>query len=167
MPYYHDGASSNWHTYQNVQILNPYREVFTAIYVQNGTTQLTQNIMVEDNEIVGAFKTWEQYIGDEVVTEEDWEYLIFGADTNNPKPAGHGTSYDYYSRIDASRYLYQQNNTVYDHPEELFTWAGYVLDMIDATGSTLCKPDAEAIVEEMIPIYDQWYEDLEEAYNNG
>jgi hypothetical protein len=36
--------------------------------------------------------------------------------------------------------------------------------MIEATGSSFFKPDYYEMMETMIPIYDDWYVDLEEAY---
>jgi hypothetical protein len=166
MPYYHDGASSNWHTYSNVLILNPYRKVHTSIYVQNIIEQYTHNIHVEYNEIVAAYKDWETYSNDWEMDPIDQEYAIFGEDGNHPIPEHLQISFNrhkYYSRIDFDRDLSQSDNYNYDHPMEID--GTYVVEMIEATGSSFFKPDYYEMLEIMIPIYEQWYVDLEEAYN--
>ena len=168
MPYYHDGGSSNWHTYENVQILNPYRRVHAPHYVQNILEQLAKNIMVEDNEIVGAFKPWLVYDEGGDLTELQWEYKIFGPDGNRPIPDYvEGDEFRYYSRVDENRFLAQQDNHVYDNPIEL-DFLGYPMTIIDESGSDFAHPDSVTIVyDEIQPIYDEYYAELEEAYMNA
>ena len=168
MPYYHDGASSNWRTYSNVLILNPYRKVHTSIYVQNIIEQYTHNIHVEYNEIVAAYKDWETFDGGWDLDPIDQEYAIFGEDGNHPIPDYEQPNYGfrkYYSRIDFDRDLSQSDNYNYDHPLDIE--GTYVVEMIEATGSEFFKPDAYEMFETMAPIYDDWYTDLEEAYINS
>ena len=165
MPYYHDGASSNWHTYGNIEILNPLRiKPLAPIYVQNIEGQEAQNILVENNDIIGAYKDWDTYSNRLELSDLDWEYALFGEDTRryaNTEPWGH--LYEYYSRInDDSRYLSHEGNTLHDSPQD-FDLLGYTYMMMAETGSTLCPPDPDAIIYEMMqPIYDEYYAILEE-----
>jgi hypothetical protein len=95
----------------------------------------------------------------------DQEYAIFGEDGNHPIPEHLQISFNrhkYYSRIDFDRDLSQSDNYNYDHPMEID--GTYVVEMIEATGSSFFKPDYYEMMETMIPIYDDWYVDLEEAY---
>ena len=168
MPFYHDGGSSNWRTYENVQILNPYRSVLAPHYVQNIQDQLVMNIMVEGNEIVGAFKSWSVYDEGEDLTDMQWEYKIFGEDEYRQLPAHEQDGeFRYYSRVDENRFISQKNNYVYDDPSMLGD-VGYPMNIIDKSGSSFARPDADAIVyDEIQPIYDQYYEELEEAFRNA
>jgi hypothetical protein len=168
MPYYHDGGSSNWHTYSNVLVQDPYRKVHASIYVQNIIEQHVYNVLIEYNEIIAAYKDWETYSAGADMDPMDQEYAIFGEDGNRWIPEGERWDYggrSYHSRIDDSRYHIQRDNYNYDHPLEIADT--YEVEMIEATGSTLCKPTYQEMAEVMGPIYDQWYEDLEEAYKNS
>ena len=162
---YHDGASSNWHTYENIQILNPLRMAPLAPhYIQNIEGQEAQNILVANNDIIGAYKDWETYSNNLDLSELDWEYALFGEDTRrfcNLEPWGH--LYEYYSRInDDSRYLAHEGNVLHDSPED-FELLGYTYYVMAETGSSLCPPDPDVIIYEMMqPIYDEYYVILEE-----
>ena len=169
MPYYHDGGSSNWHTYSNVLVQDPYRKVLASIYVQNIIEQHVYNVLIENNEIIAAYKDWETYDGGWDLDPIQQEYAIFGEDGNRPIPEYEQPDYfghPYYSRIDVdNRYHTQRDNYNYDHPLDIADT--YVIEMIEATGSEFFKPSYEEMAEIMAPIYDQWYEDLEEAYKNS
>ena len=165
MPYYHDGGSSNWNTAANVLIHHPFRKYHAAIYLQNIPAQYAHNILVNDNEIVAALKDWYSFDNQIPLEYEEQEQKLFGADGNHRKPAGHGTKYPYYSRVDFDRDLAQENNIVYDHPLDIADT--YVFDMIAGTGCEMFPADPYEMVEVMSPVYDAWYEKLEEDYMNA
>ena len=69
--------------------------------------------------------------------------------------------------MDETRFLYQRGNNVYDNPIDL-DLLGYPMNIIDESGSSFEKADSMVIVyDEVQPIYDQYYEELEEAYMNA
>ena len=108
--------------------------------MQSITTQLAKNILVENNEIVGAFKPWPVYDDKGTLTEKEWEYKIFGADENRPHPDySAGGQFRYYSRVDESRFIAQRNNRVYDNPFEL-DLVGYPMTVIDESAPPLRIP---------------------------
>jgi hypothetical protein len=73
---YHDGASSNWYTHDNVVVHNPGRTCSARIYIQNGPfpgstlDQAAWHILCENNYIVGC-----QHLG-EVYAAGDWENAL-------------------------------------------------------------------------------------------
>jgi hypothetical protein len=162
MPYYHDGGSSNWSTCANVLVHDPFRKYHAAIYLQNIVSQYAHNIEVNDNEIVAALKDWHSFSNNIPLEYEEQEQKLFGSDGNHKKPTGHGTKYNYYSRVDFDRDLSQENNMVYDHPLDIAD--SYVFDMIAATGCEMFPADPYEMLESMTEVYDAWYEKLEEDY---
>ena len=123
MPYYHDGGSSNWHTYSNVLVQDPYRKVHASIYVQNIIEQHVYNVLIEYNEIIAAYKDWLTYEAGEALDPTVQEYAIFGEDGNRPIPDHLKYQYfghNYYSRIDDSRYHTQRDSQKHLRPVKLF-----------------------------------------------
>lgn len=157
MPYYHDGASSNWYTYYNVVLLTPGRSVYAPIYLQNVTGQLVHNILVRDNDIIGHLKPKEMYLAGEEWDPLALEYVLFGEDTGSPRPDAAEVGYQYYSRVSEERYNRQYNNMLHDDPVALLEEGSYVLDVINAAGSSFCRPDAEALLAALQPLYDAWW----------
>jgi hypothetical protein len=162
MPYYHDGASSNWHTHHNAQILYPHRGVHAPIYLQNILSQLAHNILVEDNDIVLPFgdsacyaagaDMWEmnpEYKSNKDFDQETLERKIFGPDWNRRMADGKCEH-----RVDASRDLYQKNTMLYDNPNEL---PANVISRSSMCGAPGEHPDMEAIIAEMQKVYDAYY----------
>ena len=165
MPLYHDGSSSNWHTYRNVELFTPYYTVYAGIYLQNIVTERVHNVLVENNEIIGTYKGYEDYSNRDDMDPKEFEYAFFGTDYNRPIPAElRVDEYTYYSRVDDTRNLVQRHNYLYDSPLDILSWAGHVAGMIDETGSTMQKPVSDDILEEIQPLYDEWWEEKEEEW---
>jgi hypothetical protein len=162
MPYYHDGASSNWHTHHNAQILYPGRGVHAAIYLQNILSQLAHNILVEKNDIVFPFgdhlpyaagaKDFSDHTKFKSNKEFDkWtlEMKVFGPDWNKRNEEGVPPS-----RVDPARDLVQKDTYLYDNPTEL---PADVIARCAETGAPGEGPDMEAIIAEMQAVYDAYY----------
>ena len=118
MPYYHDGASSNWHTYNNTLLLYPERRVTASFYLQDISVQLTHNILVENNDVVCPYgdhytyadhtKDWTDHTKFKCNKDFDAQTLeskLFGNNRYNPV----NEKGEYVTRVDVSRYLYQRN----------------------------------------------------------
>ena len=150
MPYYHDGGSSNWHTYRNVQIQYPERPVHASIYLQNIPEQYAHNILVEENETVAALKTPEMIKSRRPITEFEKEMLLFGGDWSRPPVDGVLPT-----RVDRGRDLYQKNNPLVDEPVQMSESARRIAALAGAPGA---MADVEAILREMQPIYEAYYE---------
>ena len=155
MPYYHDGGSSNWHTYRNVQIQYPERPVHASIYLQNIPEQYAHNILVEDNETVAPLKTAEMIKSGRAITEPEKEMLLFGGDWSRPAVDGLLPS-----RVDRGRDLYQKNNPLVDEPIAMSPEARRIASLAGAPGA---MPDVEAIIKEMQPIYEAYYEKVKNS----
>jgi hypothetical protein len=140
MPIYHDGASSNWHTYGNVvDALYPENPGLASIYLQIGAgvlgSQQTHNILVEKNFILGA----------------DWEtpvtlggnYLYFDANGNGRYDEGEESMPDHDTYLEKVIFwdhvrneygVYQQDNvaeqSIYSAPDECW-------ETVQTAGSSL------------------------------
>ena len=161
MPYYHDGGSSNWHTYNNVEILHPDRTVHTKIYLQNIVEQRTHNIMVENNAVVGAYRTVEQRRNNEMLSDYEYEKWIFGVDGNRSKDIFDGKE-QYPTRVDRTRNLEQQNNMIYEYPSDMdieFT------EVMASCGSSLYDWDVDEIIQQTYDLYVEFYERQDAAYD--
>ena len=125
------------------------------IYLQNIGGEST-NILVEGCDFIVALKPYEKYANGEELTALEVEYLLFGEDTGAPRRDD--SPYEYYSRVDSVRYLEQNNNNLYDNPIDALEWAGWIYETIDATGSTLAKPNAEEILLDAQTHFDAYWE---------
>jgi hypothetical protein len=140
MPIYHDGASSNWHTYGNVvDALYPENPGLASIYLQIGAgvlgSQQTHNILVEKNFILGA----------------DWEtpvmlggkYLYFDANGNGRYDEGEEYMPDHETYLEKVIFwdhvrneygVYQRDNlaeqSIYSAPDECW-------ETVQTAGSSL------------------------------
>lgn len=156
MPLYHDGSSSNWHTYGNVILMDPGREVYVTIYLQNIISERVHNVLVEDNHILAPLNPLENHYTGKTPKGLELEYLLFGKDGNCPRPDAPEVGYSHYSRVSRERFNEQRNNTLYDLPEEMLAMPA-LLAQINNAGSTLAPTDAEGILEELIAPYEDFW----------
>ena len=163
MPYYHDGASSNWHTYNNTLLLYPERRVTASFYLQNLIVQLTHNILVEDNDVVCPYgdhytyadhtKDWTDHTKFKCNKDFDAQTLeskMFG--NSNCSPVNEKG--EYITRVDADRFLYQRNNRLFDNPVE---FPADVIARCASAGAPGANPDMSTILSEMQAVYDDYY----------
>jgi hypothetical protein len=133
----------------------PERTVYMPIYLQNIGGEST-NILVEGCDFIVELKPYEKYANGEELTKEETEYLLFGDDTGAVRRDD--SPYEYYSRVDGARYLEQHDNSIYDNPTDALEWAGWIYEVISATGSDLAKPDAEEILTDAQTHFDTYWE---------
>ncbi len=108
MPYYHDGASSNWLDEGNVLFLDPNMAVHTPYYIQNIGGQESWNIHLEENFTVYA------EMDEHHVPEYNWEQNVLN------RVYGYAWVYNYQEfRVDPARNITQNKTFVLESYEEL------------------------------------------------
>ena len=125
MPYYHDGASSNWSDENNLLVLNPQRKQHTPFYIQNISGQEVYNVFVKNLTVVG------------LIPEDSSVNAMLKA------VYGFAKVYDYFAcRVDDARNITQYRTRVLASSDEMDEndW-----NNVNNAGSDLYKVDVDAI----------------------